>query len=58
MQMRFRFACVDEILELIMDEKTASESKTLIGHAGPVFSVSFSPDRQYLLSSSEDGTGN
>ncbi|KAA0721969.1 TFIID subunit 5 Transcription initiation factor [Triplophysa tibetana] len=46
----------DDVLERIMDEKTASESKVLYGHGGPVYGVSFSPDRNYLLSSSEDGT--
>lgn len=46
----------DDVLERIMDEKTASESKILYGHSGPVYAVSFSPDRNYLLSSSEDGT--
>lgn len=29
---------------------------TLIGHSGPVYSVSFSPDNRYLLSASEDKT--
>lgn len=48
---------IDDILERMMDDSTASESKTLIGHSGPVYAVSFSPDRQYLLSSAEDGTG-
>jgi transcription initiation factor TFIID subunit 5 len=28
----------------------------LIGHSGPVFSLDFSPDSQYLISSSEDKT--
>ncbi|XP_043837160.1 transcription initiation factor TFIID subunit 5-like [Dromiciops gliroides] len=46
----------DDVLERIMDEKTASESKILHGHSGPVYGASFSPDRNYLLSSSEDGT--
>ncbi|XP_062866560.1 transcription initiation factor TFIID subunit 5 isoform X2 [Trichomycterus rosablanca] len=46
----------DDVLERIMDERTASESKILYGHSGPVYAVSFSPDRNYLLSSSEDGT--
>uniref|UniRef100_A0A3P8XID6 Transcription initiation factor TFIID subunit 5 n=1 Tax=Esox lucius TaxID=8010 RepID=A0A3P8XID6_ESOLU len=46
----------DDVLERIMDEKTASESKILYGHSGPVYGISFSPDRNYLLSSSEDGT--
>ncbi|XP_019215158.1 transcription initiation factor TFIID subunit 5 isoform X1 [Oreochromis niloticus] len=46
----------DDVLERIMDEKTASESKIMYGHSGPVYGISFSPDRNYLLSSSEDGT--
>ncbi|XP_044293889.1 transcription initiation factor TFIID subunit 5 isoform X2 [Varanus komodoensis] len=46
----------DDVLERIMDEKTASELKILYGHSGPVYGTSFSPDRNYLLSSSEDGT--
>ncbi|XP_044521474.1 transcription initiation factor TFIID subunit 5 isoform X1 [Gracilinanus agilis] len=46
----------DDVLERIMDEKTASELKILYGHSGPVYGASFSPDRNYLLSSSEDGT--
>ncbi|XP_063289633.1 transcription initiation factor TFIID subunit 5 [Pelobates fuscus] len=46
----------DDVLERIMDEKTASEMKVLYGHSGPVYATSFSPDRNYLLSSSEDGT--
>lgn len=35
----------DDVLERIMDEKTSSESKILHGHSGPVYGVSFSPDR-------------
>ncbi|XP_038146657.1 transcription initiation factor TFIID subunit 5 isoform X1 [Cyprinodon tularosa] len=46
----------DDVLERIMDDKTASESKCLHGHSGPVYGISFSPDRNYVLSSSEDGT--
>uniref|UniRef100_A0A8C5S3E4 Transcription initiation factor TFIID subunit 5 n=1 Tax=Laticauda laticaudata TaxID=8630 RepID=A0A8C5S3E4_LATLA len=46
----------DDVLERIMDEKTASELKILYGHSGPVYGASFSPDRNYLLSCSEDGT--
>uniref|UniRef100_A0A8C3B7I5 Transcription initiation factor TFIID subunit 5 n=1 Tax=Cairina moschata TaxID=8855 RepID=A0A8C3B7I5_CAIMO len=46
----------DDVLERIMDEKTASELKILYGHSGPVYGTSFSPDRNYLLSCSEDGT--
>lgn len=40
----------DDVLERIMDEKTASESKILYGHSGPVYGVSFSPDRYKKLS--------
>lgn len=40
-----------------MDDRTASDSKQLLGHAGPVYSTSFSPDKNFLLSSSEDGSG-
>lgn len=42
-------------------EKDANQSgtkyKKLIGHAGPVYGVSFSHDNQYLISCSEDQTG-
>jgi len=48
---------VDDILERMMDSSTASDSKNLIGHSGPVYAVCFSHDRHYILSSSEDGTG-
>ncbi|KAF3687295.1 Transcription initiation factor TFIID subunit 5 [Channa argus] len=34
----------DDVLERIMDEKTASESKILYGHSGPIYGISFSPD--------------
>ena len=30
----------------------------MIGHSGPVYGASFSPDRQFLLTCSEDKTGN
>lgn len=53
----FGYLYSDDILERMMDESTSSDSKTLVGHSGTVYSVSFSPDRQYLLSSAEDGTG-
>jgi len=39
-----------------MDDNSASDSKQLLGHSGPVYSVSFSPDKSHLISSSEDGT--
>lgn len=37
----------EDVLERIMDEKTASESKILYGHSGPVYGISFSPDRYH-----------
>ncbi|CAG8526458.1 11130_t:CDS:10 [Ambispora gerdemannii] len=37
-------------------EKEGSEFKRLTGHSGPVFGLSFSPDRRYLVSCSEDKT--
>ena len=40
-----------------MDDRTAAETKTLIGHSGPVYGSSFSPDRNLMVSASEDGTG-
>ena len=41
----------------ILDDKTATESKTLIGHSGPVYGASFNYDNSLLLTSSEDKTG-
>lgn len=46
----------DDILDRMMDERLASESRTLLGHTGVVYGVGFSPCREYLTSSSEDGT--
>jgi len=46
----------DDVLEHIMDDNSASDSKQLLGHTGPVYSASFSPDKSHLISSSEDGT--
>ncbi|XP_041374129.1 transcription initiation factor TFIID subunit 5-like [Gigantopelta aegis] len=46
----------DDVLERMMDSDTASDSKVLLGHAGPVYSMSFSHDKNYLVSCSEDGT--
>ncbi|XP_003737306.1 transcription initiation factor TFIID subunit 5 [Galendromus occidentalis] len=46
----------DDVLFRMMDEKNASEAKILTGHQGPVTSLSFSSDKQFLLSGSEDGT--
>ncbi|XP_066585283.1 transcription initiation factor TFIID subunit 5-like [Prorops nasuta] len=46
----------DDVLVRMMDERTAESSRSLFGHSGPVYSLSFSPDRNLLLSSSEDTT--
>ena len=47
----------DDVLERMMDNRTAEDCKLLLGHTGPVYGASFSNDRNYLTSSSEDGTG-
>ncbi len=39
-----------------LGRQEAASQRTLIGHAGPVYACSFSPDSEYLLSCSEDGT--
>jgi WD40 repeat protein len=41
----------------MLDDATGSEFKILLGHSGPVYACSFSPDKYYLISGSEDGTG-
>ena len=46
----------DDVLHRMMDESSAAINKDLYGHSGPVYGVSFSPDRSQLLSCSEDGT--
>ena len=40
----------------MMDDNSAEQSKMLLGHCGPVYGLSFSPDRTMLLSCSEDGS--
>lgn len=47
---------VEDVFERILDDKTAAESKTLIGHSGPVYGSSFNYDNSLLLTSSEDKT--
>ncbi|KAF8976148.1 Transcription initiation factor TFIID subunit 5 [Entomortierella lignicola] len=37
-------------------EKNGTDSRKLIGHSGPVFGASFSPDNKYLITCSEDKT--
>lgn len=46
----------DDVLERIMNDKTATESRTLCGHSGPVYGLNFNPDKSFLASASEDGT--
>ncbi|XP_034951063.1 transcription initiation factor TFIID subunit 5 isoform X2 [Chelonus insularis] len=46
----------DDVLVRMMDDRTAETVKTLHGHSGPVYSLTFSPDRNLLLSCSEDAT--
>ncbi|KAF9107522.1 Transcription initiation factor TFIID subunit 5 [Mortierella sp. AM989] len=37
-------------------ERSGSDNRKLIGHSGPVFGASFSPDNKYLITCSEDKT--
>lgn len=46
----------DDVLYRMMDEKSATDMRILLGHNGPVYSTSFSPDKNLLLSCSEDAT--
>ena len=46
----------DCTFEQIMDELSSKDVQFLIGHTGPVFSTSFSPDSSLLISASEDGS--
>lgn len=46
----------EDVLERIMDHRTAVESRKLIGHSGPVFSTSFNNDNSFLVSASADRT--
>ena len=46
----------EDVFERILDDKSAAESKTLIGHSGPVYGASFNCDNSLLLTSSEDKT--
>ncbi|CAL1534508.1 unnamed protein product [Lymnaea stagnalis] len=46
----------DDVMERIFDDRSASDNKLLVGHHGAVYALSISPDRAYLLSSSDDGS--
>lgn len=46
----------DDVLYRMMDDKNTTEVSILRGHNGPVYAVNFSPDRNLLLSCSEDST--
>ncbi|XP_045472078.1 transcription initiation factor TFIID subunit 5 [Harmonia axyridis] len=46
----------EDLMVRIMNERSGEICRTLTGHAGPVYAVSFSPDRTLLLSCSEDST--
>jgi len=46
----------DDIVKQMYDEANTFDTKALCGHSGPVYGVSFSPCRQFLLSCSEDST--
>lgn len=45
-----------ENLTNAIKDDTTSSSKKLIGHAGPIYALDFSPDNRYLVSASEDKT--
>lgn len=47
---------IEDVLVRMMDERTSETARNLYGHNGPIYSLSFSPDRNLLLSSSEDTT--
>ncbi len=51
------FSVTDDVLERMMDTKAGKESRVLSGHSGPVYSTSFTPDKNLCVSASEDGTG-
>ncbi|KAK9242994.1 WD40-repeat-containing domain protein [Lipomyces tetrasporus] len=43
-----------EKLQSVVKGSTPSPSQRLVGHAGPIYGASFSPDNRYLLTCSED----
>lgn len=50
------FLQTDDVLARMMDDRSSEACRTLLGHSGPVYRVAFSPDRQLLLSCSEDSS--
>lgn len=46
----------EDIMVRMMDDRTAETARNLLGHCGPVYRCSFSPDKTLLLSCSEDTT--
>ncbi|KAL8563934.1 hypothetical protein ACOMHN_059364 [Nucella lapillus] len=46
----------DDVLERMLDDSTGTTTRQLFGHSGPVYAVSFSPDKTNLVSASQDGT--
>lgn len=46
----------EDITQRMMDDDKGEDRRVLVAHSGPVYGVSFSPCKSYLLSCSEDGT--
>lgn len=46
----------EDVLVRMMDDRTAETSRIFLGHSGPIYRCSFSPDKTLLLSCSEDST--
>ena len=38
----------DDVLHRMMDDATGEHCKSLVGHSGPVYGLSFNPDRYQL----------
>lgn len=52
----FNFCFSDDVLVRMMDDRTAETCRTFMGHNGPVYRCSYSPDKTMMLSCSEDTT--
>ncbi|XP_055911957.1 transcription initiation factor TFIID subunit 5 [Eupeodes corollae] len=46
----------EDVLVRMMDDRTAETSRTFFGHSGPVYRCAFAPEKNLLLSCSEDTT--